>query len=171
MHHKPATYHITLEDYIQAMRLHARPTPKIILLYLFAALGVVMFAVTALQIDVNDAHTILVGAASGLGFALLLLGIHLVSTEFLSRVNYRRFRGLHHDVVIELIDNGVHLSSATFDSSLAWRNMLKWKHDKNYILIYRHPLLINIVPKSVKADGFDTTALMRRLLQYVGRPA
>jgi hypothetical protein len=57
------------------------------------------------------------------------------------------------------------------DHTIVWQNVLKWRHDDRFVLLYPMPRLFHVVPKSVAARGFDLKGLLERLNRHVGPPA
>ncbi|MEK6663107.1 MAG: YcxB family protein [Pseudomonadota bacterium] len=159
-----ATYRISEQDYVNAVKLFAKLTSRLFLVY--AASTLALIALAAFGPPVIKA-----GAIGGLvgGFVVTLVGRYILS-PVLARRHYRKYKAIHEEFTIELLNDGVRLSSPDADGKLTWNKMLKWRENENYILIYPMPRLFHIVPKSIASNGFDLKGLTDGLLQHIGKP-
>jgi hypothetical protein len=70
----------------------------------------------------------------------------------------------------ELLDTGLRLMSPHGDGTVVWENVLKWRQNDRFVLVYPMPRLYHIVPKSIATQGFDLQGLVQRLERHVGPP-
>lgn len=159
-----ATFKISEQDYVNAMKLFARPTPRLLYIYLAAAL--VLAALARFGGVIVSA-----GATGGLagGIIAILLGRYIV-TPFMARRHYRKYKAIQEEFAVELLEDGVRISSPDAEGKITWGKMLKWRQNESYVLIYPMPRLFHIIPKSVAAQGFDLQALTDELQRNVGKP-
>ena len=160
-----ATYRISEDDYVNAMKLFAKLTPRAIAVYLVAALVFVVLAIFGSPVIKGGA----IGGLAG-GLIVTVVGRYIVS-PILARKHYRKYKGIHDEFTVEILDDGVRFTSPNSDGKLTWENMLKWRQNENYILIYPMPRIYHILPKSIATSGFDVPFLINQLNQHVGRPA
>jgi len=158
-------YRISEDDYVSAMKLFAKLSPRESGIYSASTVVLVVLAVFGTPL-------IKAGAIGGLagGAIVTLVGRYIVS-PILARRHYQKYKAIHQEFTIELLDDGVRFTSPDADGKLTWDKMLKWRENQDYILIYPMPQLYHIVPKSIATGGFDVKLLTNRLSQYVGKPA
>jgi hypothetical protein len=75
-----------------------------------------------------------------------------------TRWHYRRYKLIQEPMTIELLEEGVRLS---------W-NVVRWRQNERFILIYPMPAMFYIVPKAIAGNGFDVWLLVQRLTSQVG---
>ena len=159
-----AAFRIAEADYVRAMKLYAKPTWRLI-----APISAILLMVIA----------VIASAPSGdrefLIFCLVALVIWIVVvygvvSPVRARFHYRRYKAMHDEFTVELVEDGVRYTSPNGEATVPWNNILKWRQNENYILIYLSPRLFHIVPKSIVADGFDIPALINQLTRHVGNP-
>ncbi len=160
------SYLITEEDYVAAVKLSAIPTRKrrYALLLLIASLGVLggLFGATVLQ-------DVAAGAIGGLlGGTLLFLVSHFIWVPYNGRRNYRKYRAIQLEQWLELKPEGIAVGSETSNGIVTWENVLKWREDERFILVYLMPRLFYIVKKALVGEGVDIHGLRRKLLENVG---
>lgn len=157
-------YRISEDDYVDAMRLFNRFTPRTFALCLTAALALGILAMAGPPL-------VRAGAIGGLAGGLIVpvVGRYLVS-PLLSRRHYRKYKAIQEAFTVELLDEGVRFASPHGESLLPWATMLKWRQDEHYVLIYLMPRMYHILPKSVASGGFDVPLLVERLTHHVGPP-
>lgn len=159
-----ATYRISEDDYVNAMKLFYKLSPILIAIFLAVTLvliGLIVFGSPATQ----------AGAIGGLagGAIVLVVGRYIIS-PIISRQHYRKYKAIHEEMTIELLDDGLRFFSKNGDGKLIWDNMLKWRQNDKYILIYPMPRLYYVLPKSIESNGFDVSLLTSQLAKHVGKP-
>ncbi|MGB4812805.1 MAG: YcxB family protein [Methylophilaceae bacterium] len=159
-----ATYRISEQDYADTIKLFAKITPRIIIFYLLSVLILIALAVFGSSV-------LRAGAIGGLigGLSVIIIGRYIIS-PILARRHYRKYKAIHEEFTIELIDKGVRFSSSNGDWKIMWDKTHKWRQNENFVLIYPMPRLYYVIPKSVASQGFDLQALTDGLLQHVGKP-
>ncbi len=158
-----ATYRISEQDYVNAMKLFARLRPRLVILYLVGALALVVLATFG-------SPALRGGAIGGLigGFSVALVGRYIIS-PLLARRHYRKYKAIHEEFTVDLIDDGVRFTSPNGDGKITWDKVYKWRQNEDLVLIYPMPRMFHMIPKSVAIQGFDLQALTDGLLQYVGK--
>ncbi|RSZ37040.1 MULTISPECIES: YcxB family protein [unclassified Variovorax] len=156
-----ATFRISEDDYAYAMKLFARPTP--LRWALLAAIGVLLL----LGVLIGGRNVWLAAVGGMVGMAIVLLATRLL-TPAMARRHYRKYKAMHAEFQAELLDNGLRLMSPHGDGIVVWENVLKWRQNDRFVLIYPMPRLYHIVPKSIASQGFDLQGLLERLEQRVG---
>ncbi|RTQ36928.1 YcxB family protein [Variovorax gossypii] len=158
-----ATFRISEDDYADAMRLFARPTP--LRWALLAAIGLLLLLGALI-----GGPGLWPAAVGGMvGMAIVLLATRLL-TPAMARRHYRKYKAMQAEFQAELLETGLRLASPHGDGTVVWENVLKWRQNDRFVLIYPMPRLYHIVPKSIASQGFDLQGLTQRLERYVGPP-
>lgn len=160
-----ATYTITEEDYLGAMRLYQRITPAHAALYALTAavlLGLAFLGPVAIR---GWVLAILGGAA-----AAVVLG-RLFLTPWVAKRNFVKYKAMQTPVTLQLRDEGVHFRTADGTGLVTWDKVLKWRRNDRYLLIYLMPRLYHILPARVADSGFDLARLCAVLEARVGPEA
>ncbi|SEJ70858.1 MULTISPECIES: YcxB family protein [unclassified Variovorax] len=160
-----ATFRISEDDYLAAMKLHARLTPA--RLALTVGIGLLLVLGAAFGPSLVEAAS--VGGLVGGGG--VLLATRFIVLPLMARRHYRKYKAIHEEFNAELLDHGLRLTVPHSDHTIVWQNVLKWRHDDRFVLLYPMPRLFHVVPKSVAARGFDLKGLLERLNRHVGPPA
>lgn len=156
------SYRITEDDYVAAIKLGAVPTRKKLLLLLALFAGLILLGLFG--------GPILQGAAIGgfcSGVVVYLVG-QFVYVPWLGRRNYRKYKAIQQEQWVELLAEGIEVSSATSRGVVTWENVLKWRESEGLVLVYVMPRLFYIVKKGLVGEGFDVEALRGELLAGVG---
>lgn len=158
------TYRISEQDYVSVTKLSAKLTPRIVLVYVVTTVVLVLLVIYGSQI--------LRGGAIGGLIAGLVVGLvtRYMVLPILARRHYRKYKAIHQEFALELVDDGIRFSSANGDGKVLWFQVDKWRQNDEFILIYLMPRLFHIVPKSIADQGFDLQALIEKLLHHVGPP-
>jgi hypothetical protein len=160
-----ATYRISEEGYLGAMRLFAKFTPRLATIYLASAAALAVLAIFGTPVLRGGAIGGLIG-----GLSVTLIGRYIAS-PMLARRHYQKYKAIHDEFGVELVDDGVRFTSPSADGKITWDKIHKWRQNDEFVLIYPMPRIFHIIPKSVAAQGFDLQALTKGLLQHVGKPA
>jgi hypothetical protein len=160
-----AKFRISEQDYVDAMRLFGKLTPRWIAIYSAAALA---FAALA-----YFGSPVLRGGAIGglIGGALVVLVLRPVLSPLLARRHYRKYKAMHVEFRVELVDDGVRIASPTAEGRITWEQVHKWRENDAFVLIYPMPRLFHIIPKALAAQGFDLQGLADGLRRHVGEPS
>ncbi|MGB0127532.1 MAG: YcxB family protein [Rhodocyclaceae bacterium] len=160
-----AMFRISEQDYMNAMRLFGKLTPRLVAVFSVAALALVAVAIFGPPV-------LRAGATGGLtgGLLVAVIGRNIVS-PMLARRHYRKYKAMHDEFVVELVADGVRFATPTADGRITWDKVYKWRQNDGFVLIYPMPRLCHIVPKSIESQGFDLRALTNRLQQHVGNPS
>jgi hypothetical protein len=159
-----ATYRITESDYVNAMKLGAKPSPMLIGIFLTIVLTLVLLIIFGPYIIKILAFCVLVGVS------IRVVVTRYIVLTIISRRHYRNYKAIHEEFTVELLDEGVRIVSPDRDVKLMWDKILKWRQNEKYILLYLMPKLCHIVPKSIEAGGFNVSLLISQLTQHVGKP-
>ena len=158
-----ATYKISEEDYVRAMKLSSKISPRIKAIYAVAVLALVFVAAFG-------STAVIGGVAGGLigGGAVAVLARLLVN-NFLARRHYKKYKAIHEPINIRLQEEGIELSTSDGRVLVRWEKIVKWRQNEAYFLVYPMPRLYHIIPKSISDSGFDLSALVTALRDKVGK--
>lgn len=71
---------------------------------------------------------------------------------------------------IELMDTGFMFSNNNDNIIIKLENLVKWREDNDYILVYVDPRQFHAIPKRISELGFDIEWCRRLLLEQLGDP-
>jgi YcxB-like protein len=159
-----AQYRISEDDYVKATKLYGKLTPRSIAVLLVAMLLLVcliVFGSTVVQ----------AAGISGLvtGLSIFFLGQYVLS-PWIARRHYRKYKAIQEEFSIEIMDDGFSLRTADSDAKIKWANVLKWRHNDEFILVFPMPRIYYMVPKSLATSGLDIALLIAKLTDNVGNP-
>lgn len=158
-----ATFRITEQDYVKALRLSSTK----ILFWLYVITAIIfelIFAILGIP-NSNRTHGVF-----ALGFIFITVSRYIIS-PIQWRRHYKKYKSIHEEVLIELLDEGIRFSSSNGEGKLTWDKILKWRKNNNYILIYQAPRIFQAIPTRINASGFDIALLSSRLSKHVGNPS
>ncbi|AGU49665.1 hypothetical protein VAPA_1c25670 [Variovorax paradoxus B4] len=157
-----AIFRISEDDYVDAMKLYAR-LPRLAR-WIITAIAVLLVLGT-----VFGTPQIQPSALGGLiGGASVLLAMRLLVMPMTARRHYRKYKAIQEEFAVELLDDALRLRAPHGESRIVWANVLKWRQDDRFVLLYLMPRLFHALPKSVAAQGFDLPGLIERLNRHVG---
>lgn len=151
-----------LDEYIRANELYGSPSRRITILYGLAIAGLVVTAV----VGSHQTRFIAVGALAGgvvghYAFARLL-------GPWLVRRNYRKYPLMQKPFFIRTEPEGITFRTESGAVLVAWKDILKWRENEEFLLLYVAPNRYHIVPRRLAAAGLDLPALTRTLAATVG---
>lgn len=156
-----ASFRISEDDYAAAMKLFARLTPQ--RWALLAGLSAVLLLGALFGGPLG--WPVAVGGLVGAG---IVVGGAFVLAPMTARRHYRKYKGMHAEFSAQLLDTGLRLRSPHGENTIVWENVLKWRQNDRFVLIYVMPRLFHVLPKSVAAQGFELPRLLEQLRQRVG---
>ncbi len=159
-----AAYHITEDDYSGAMKLASKLTRKAALICAAVLLAFVLAAVFGRGLIQAAAIGGLIGGLS------VGLGCRFLVNPFLTRRHYRKYKAIQEPISLSLEDRGIKFSSSDSVALLKWDQILKWRQNERYLLIYPMPRMYHIIVKTVADSGFDQGALEAELERRIGAP-
>lgn len=147
-------YTVTEEDTVAALRLHWKPSRVIRSFQIFIAMWVVILAF------VGPTNTIKILALSCITVYILtrkLLG------PYIQRRTYRKYKLLQEPVYLSFDADGVKLSAESYNTSITWDHLVRWKDDDRLILLYVSPRQYYVIPKRIGDLGFDVDGFLETL--------
>lgn len=160
-----ARFQISERDYVDAMKLHGKLTTKMVIICLVVMGALVLVAIFGTPLLRSGAIGGLIG-----GSLVAIFGRYLI-TPIVAKRHYRNYKAIHDEFAISLQDNGVYLESTNAKGVLPWTDILKWREDETFLLLYLMPRMFHIVPKSLAEQGFNINLLVKNLNENVGKSA
>ena len=157
-----ASYTITEADYVSAMRLYQRITPKHGLIYALVAALMLAVAFIGPPVVRDGTLGVLGGAVTAVVFGRLVL------MPWVAKRNFQKYKAIQTPITLRLRDEGIHFSTSDGAGLVTWDKVLKWRKNHRYLLIYLMPRLYHIVPARVAESGFDLARLCGALEENVG---
>jgi hypothetical protein len=156
-------YRISEQDYVDASKLFGKLTLRQTVICM---LGILILLTFALFATGTIKYAIIAGVCIWL--VIFIGGRHLIS-PMMVRSQYKKYKAIHDEFEISLLEDSVFIASSSGSGKILWNTINKWREDENYVLIYPMPRLYYIIPKSLKANGFDIPLLVKQLSQHVGK--
>jgi hypothetical protein len=153
------SFHITEQQYVDAMRLHSRSQLKLIpvlVMMLVVCAGMTTFSV-------GVALCMLVFFA-----AYMSLIMHFIRESI--RKQYRSMPQLHGDQTVQFSEEGLVWHNSYALSKVKWPLFQRYAVDENMYLLYQGPNLFNLIPRSAFHSA-DQEAAFRMMLELNVRPA
>ncbi|WP_081992545.1 YcxB family protein [Collimonas arenae] len=158
------TFRISEKEYMQAMNLASKSSPR-----QWGLIFMMVLAVTAVLSSLGSGTRLDIAFNSLL--ILIIFGVVIfIYLPYVIRKGYRQNKDIQGTHAIELLDNGIELSSPTTVANVPWDHIVKWRQKGDWIFLYRTSRAFHMLPKSVATNGFDLPLLIDRLTQNVGDP-
>jgi hypothetical protein len=157
------TYRISKDDYVNAAKLAGKLTSRQALIYFVALillLSLAAFGPAGIRAAAFNA------AIGGLCVGSLT---KYVVTSVISRRHYRKYKAIHDEFEVELLQDGIRMVSPNGSGKVVWGTILKWRQNESYILIYPMPMIYYLVPKSLESKGVNIALLIEKLTRHVGK--
>jgi hypothetical protein len=162
-----ARFYFAERDYVRAVALHWRlPWRFWIAVALLLLTLAFLWPHMIVMMRTNVVMPMAVGAVAG--FCIIVLAIRLFASPLILRRNYRQYKKIQQEQTVTLLDDGVRFATDSGSTLLTWGDILKWRYNADYVLIYPMPRIFHIVPATVAAEGFDIERLKAALTQHVG---
>lgn len=157
-------YNITEADYVKSVKLSAMATQKQLNWLVAGGLGLLLLAVFGPNsLKVMGYSGVICGV---LGYLIVL---HLFSPMQAKR-NYRNYKSIHLPLYFDVVDGGFTIRTENGQNNVKWEDVLKWREDKNYVLIYFAPKMFYMIPKRIAESGFDMEGFRKVLRDKLGGP-
>lgn len=160
-----ARFRISEQDYVNAMKLYGKFTPKMMVIFILGVGFLALIAIFGSSIFKSGAIGALIG-----GGIVLVVGRYVIS-PILARRHYKKYKAIQDEFVVALGDDGVCIESSNAKGIVPWDNILKWRENEEFLLLFLMPRLYHIVPKSIAQQGFDISLLVNSLNKNVGKSA
>jgi len=155
-------YNISEDDYVKSAKLGAAATRK-----QFVWLGIIGFALLVLGLFGPDSMKII----GYLGFVGGILG-YFVTVNLIcpwqAKKNYRNYKTIQQRLKLELTEGGFTIRAESGLSDVKWEHLLKWRENKDIILVFFAPKMYYLVPKRVSDAGFDVEVFRHLLREKLG---
>lgn len=154
------------KDYLNAIRLHKRPRPGLIIVgSVLAVVSVPAYVCLVVNIFKKDV-TFLSTLPLSLSFACLLSWFFLYLPHKASKVYWQQ-PSLRAPFTIEVVAEGLNYTSDVANADLTWDYFPKWKENKHLFLLYHSDDLYQIIPKRIFKDSQDQGALRTALSAHI----
>ena len=141
------SFTITVQDYINALRLRARRhwiRNLALKLVSAAALAAVLLA----MVLSGFRPSLTIGAIGGLiALACLFLFTYLVRLPWQARKVYSQQKTMQHPVTASWNSEGYSASTKAASGTISWSDFWGWTADENIILFFHSPVLFQMLPR------------------------
>lgn len=152
-------YQISKEDYVEGFKLasfYGKVKQAV-----FLGLMLVMIAYTLWSGQYGFSLAIM-----ALGFILFALRTWLYPS--LIAKSYDNYPSIQETMSVELEDKGVRFITTKVNSLVTWNEIVKWKANADYILVYQSQSIYQIIPTRLKEQKLDIDKLLFQLDEFVG---
>ena len=157
-----ALYQIGEEEYVRANRLFCKRSIKVYVLWLLIALGLVVLAIMT---GLNFIFILVCAVIGGIIGDLITWRVYAPRQ---TRRQFREYKAIGEPVDISLEEEGLRFKDADNFSLLKWSDLMKWRENEEFVLVYQHRALYHIIPRRLQNDGFDVVSLTEKLEEAVG---
>ena len=161
-----ANYQISKKEFDRIVELNSKPKKSIIVMVL-VLLSLFSFIILTSQKDAYATR-----GYAFLGIALLnvlFLGLIQVPLFFQKRT-YKTYKLIQSDITLTFTENGLRFVTPSSTMDIKWEQILQWKKDKQFILIYIAKNVYTPIAKKIAQEGFPIEELEKTLLEKVGKP-
>ena len=155
-------YTITEHDYVRAVRLAGVATKKQLIWLSLLGLLLLLFAL----FGKNSLRFI---GIFGVSFGIIgyFLTLYVIS-PLMAKRHYRRYKLLHQPLSFKLIDSGYIVKNDSGEITVKWSDLLRWKENNEFILLYFAPKLFHMVPKKLSEKDLKISEIERKLTEQLG---
>lgn len=157
-------YAISEADYVSSVKLAAVASRRQLVWLGAGGIGLLLLAVFGTESLKPIGY-------SGLFFGVLgyFVSLYLIS-PWQTKRHYRNYKSIQKPIKIELVDGGFTITAENGQGNAKWENLLKWRENSKYILVYLAPKLFYMIPKRIEEAGFDMEAFRKNLREKLGDP-
>ncbi len=160
-----AEYTISQDDYTSALRLHAAPTRKVYMLLGISLTGLLLlFFFSSVRVIAD------ISLGAFIGGLITFFGITFVVNPLIGKHHYKKYKLIQQEFTLDFDEDALITTSSSGQSKIAWNNILKWRENDKYILLYSMPRLYYILPKRISEQGFELEKLTAKLREHIGDP-
>lgn len=158
-------FRITEDEYVQAMRLHARKLPWWRLLAVLCCFAVLIAIAAVMHSPMRE-----MGIGGIIAAVVIIVLNHTVVLPWLARRHYRAYKQMQQTFTLEQRESGLYFTSEQSQALVQWSQLLKWCESDTLLLLYVSPVIFHILPsQQLQTSGLDWNRLRQALLQHVGR--
>lgn len=157
-------YTISEADYVNSIKLAAVASRKQLVWLSVGAFGLLFLGILG-----TDSLKPMGYCGLIFGFLGYFITLYIVS-PWQAKRHYRKYKSIQKPVSIELVDGGFTITSDSGQGNAKWENLLKWRENNKYVLVYLAPKIFYMIPKRIEESGFDMELLRLLLREKLGDP-
>jgi hypothetical protein len=151
---------ITESEYVKANALFTRTADTTKALFAFVTIGLIYQIFSA---DSNLTRSLSIAALIG-GFVGYMF-VKKIYAPYQTRKQYRSYKAIQESTSIELEGSSICFSSSSGQSKLKVDDLIKWRENEEFLLIYPAPCLYHIIPKRI---GVHANKIRMKLVEVIG---
>ena len=101
------------------------------------------------------------------GIICYFLCLYLI-LPLIAKRHYRQYKLLHQPLGFTLTDSGYTVKNRSGEITVKWSELLHWKENSRFVLLYFAPRMFHIVPKKLAEEKILLDKLKRYLIEHVG---
>lgn len=158
-------YRISEQDYINGLRLHHKVTYKHLIFFtlFFTAVTILGHLLYQTAFGWRDIITVLVALLAG---EVWLLFYSKFILPWLAKRDFRKYKSIQEPMEIELLDDAIMIDKERGKFDVLFKNLLKYRQNDDYLLLYPMPRIFYILPKTLEKEGLDIPLLIQKLQEY-----
>lgn len=137
------TYHLSVEEYIQAVNLHHTKGARLLRLAIYIALAAVIVIFGTDFSNTREIITNLIAAFFSISFYILFVRM---LTLYQAKSVYKKSKILPHENTLHISGKGIRLDKKNKDISIPWSAFTHWKSNEDFYLLYTNPRRFNVIP-------------------------
>ena len=135
---------ITEEEYVNANKLFTELSKRTLFIY-----GISCAALAAIAF-IAESPVLKIAAISGIvGGVIGDLCVRRVYAPIQTKKQYREYKATQEPISMSKQDGGLVFESAVGNANIEWYRIVKWRENKELILIYQARQIYHIVPKRI----------------------
>jgi hypothetical protein len=155
-------YTITENDYVSAAKLAGVATKKQLIWLSLLGLLLLLFALFG-------ENSLRFMGIFGISFGIIgyFLTLYVIS-PLIAKRHYRRYKLLHQPLRFTVTDSGYMVKNDSGEITVKWSDLLRWRENNEFILLYFAPKLFHMVPKKLAENDLTTSEIEHELSKQLG---
>jgi len=155
-------YTITEHDYVRAVKLAGIVTKKQLIWLSLLGLLLLLFALFGEKL-------LRFMGIFGISFGIIgyFLTLYIIS-PLIAKRHYRKYKLLHQPLRFTMTDSGYAIKSDSGEINVKWSDLLRWRENNEFILLYFAPKLFHMVPITLIEKEINISEIERKLTDQLG---
>ena len=155
-------YSIAEHDYVRAVKLAGIVTKKQLIWLSLLGLLLLLFALF------GEKSLRFMGIFKiSFGIIGYFLTLYIIS-PLIAKRHYRKYKLLYHPLRFTLTDSGYAIKNASGEINVRWHDLLRWRENNEFILLYFAPKLFHMVPIKLIEKEINISEIERKLTDQLG---
>jgi len=143
------TYHLSQEEYLQAVNFHQKQNHRVVKLGIYIALAAIIVLVGTDFSNTREIITNVLAAFFSISFYMLF--VRMLSAYQAKNI-YTKSPALKTETTLRISGKGIRYDNKGKEKTIPWSTFSKWKKDEKFYLLYTSPRQFNVIPIRVMSD-------------------